>query len=245
MHALLLGLLLAISGEAPHRCQLNVSPARPVTGQDAVLTLSMPDHQWVVNDANPDGAPQPIAIRFDDEEGHAAAGTKPGEYVVIHRWSTPGSHHIEIFTPPDQFTVTVSGGTPPPPSGVMSKAAQVDCMSNIGKAWASLGNALTQQPPAWEQARADLAIVRTRARALPAFVPRAGDDPKEFRTLAAQFDAALDRCQTALEQRSPQAAKEVERTDGEACTRCHLKFQWGIVKDLSRFPDLRIHPEKQ
>ena len=65
------------------------------------------------------------------------------------------------------------------------------------------------------------------------------DEMEEFVSLQREFKGKLaafrDRFATADER---VLRHEYRALDATSCTKCYLKFRWGIVTDLSRFPDV-------
>ena len=62
----------------------------------------------------------------------------------------------------------------------------------------------------------------------------------EFDRLTEELGETLGSFRDRVERRSWRAARSDYRTiDANQCTRCHLKFRWGVAPDVSRYPDLR------
>lgn len=83
---------------------------------------------------------------------------------------------------------------------------------------------------AWRAA--DLAAVRDLAPAVKTLLPlRHKEDLEEFLALADRFRRDVEQL------RAPDLA-HLRRIELHSCLRCHLKFRWGIVSDVARFPEL-------
>ena len=66
------------------------------------------------------------------------------------------------------------------------------------------------------------------------------DDKREFDRYASEFDSMLTTFRGNIDRSEwIEARKEFIRIDGTSCTKCHLKFRWGVAEDLSRFPNLQ------
>ena len=78
------------------------------------------------------------------------------------------------------------------------------------------------------------------ARNLPRFkLHKYPTQKDEFLSLHRELEGELTelRRQAAIVS-GPDFRRAYRRVDAMSCTKCHLKFRWGVVKDLSRFPDL-------
>ena len=96
----------------------------------------------------------------------------------------------------------------------IERRREPNLMRALGKAW---------REEDWD-------AVRDLAPSVKTFLPkRNADETEEYRAIADEFarDAA------SLE---PSKLRAIEL---RSCVRCHLKFVWGVVRDLSRFPELR------
>ena len=127
------------------------------------------------------------------------------------------------------------------PGGALSMTEQHDAMRRIGDHWAAAGRGLTGARPDLGAVASHLGAVREDAALVPRFsLHRFFEAKAEFKALALEFRARV----RALEELSAESdvervRSEYRRTDLESCTRCHLKFRWGLVEDLSRFPEVR------
>ncbi|MCI0341443.1 MAG: hypothetical protein L0216_09910 [Planctomycetales bacterium] len=129
-------------------------------------------------------------------------------------------------------------------AGTLPMAAQHEAMVRTGEAWADLGAALAAEPVDLSRAADALRPVSETARLLPRFSLHKHEEAlEEFRGLASDYERRLAALGRAVRSRDAGAARAGWReTDAWACLRCHVKFRFGVVKDLSRFPDLADPP---
>ena len=65
----------------------------------------------------------------------------------------------------------------------------------------------------------------------------------QFLALHRQMDGELSHLRRQVTSASgADFRRAYRRVDAMSCTKCHLKFRWGIISDLSRFPDLSGQP---
>jgi len=151
-------------------------------------------------------------------------------------------HHsgVEDGAPPSE-----SGPKRPPSqdahhSGAISMSTQHETMREMAEAWTEIGRSLYQSADLHEPGKLVEELLAWE-RKMPSFSLHKFEEAKseflgysrelEEWTLALRNDIRRGRLESARN-------RYVE-IDGRACTKCHLKFRWGVVDDLSRFPDLR------
>lgn len=124
--------------------------------------------------------------------------------------TAPGRARIQLESCREEFELRIDPAARPPRGG--SRAI----MQGLFSAW----NA------------GDFAAVRDLAPAVKTLLPlRYQEDLDEFRALADRFRREIE------ELRAPGVA-HLRRIELYSCLRCHLKFRWGLVGDISRFPEL-------
>lgn len=142
-------------------------------------------------------------------------------------------------------------GPPPAPSSpnrptpqALTMEAQHESMRVIGHAWDELHEALSRTPAAWTDVLRQWQRIEAMVDRLPGFeLHRFPEDKAQFIAMGREFALAIRQFRTRIDRQDRAATvAEYVRIDGQVCTRCHLKFRWGSVADLTRFPDLRIHP---
>ena len=253
---------------------LAVKPRRPLAGDEVTMTLTLPRRAWVSASAASTVTTPPLeALFFDldrehEETGrgyfHLPPGSSPGSYTMGRFVREPGFLRMVVFVPrPDGAVDEVPFGFAveprpaaalaanpapmgrPEPAG-LSMEAQHETMRVIGRAWYELAERITAEPPRWDEARERLERMLGVTGRMPGFeLHKFPKDKQEFLGYAHELALTLERYRSVLEQADAPAARAAfAKIDGETCTRCHLKFRWGVVTDLSRFPDLRIHPRE-
>lgn len=128
-----------------------------------------------------------------------------------------------------------------PKTGLLSMEAQHDTMAHMGDNWVGLEDALRRGEIDWADASSRLSQVRGVTGNLQHFkLHKFEEDIGEFRLHAGNLEKELAGLAALLEKRDRSAAlSRVDDVDANQCTKCHLKFRWGSVLDLTRFPDLK------
>ena len=131
-------------------------------------------------------------------------------------------------------------------SGALPMAVQHQTMREIGKHWVALGRTIDQD---WSKKRrreatAHLEAIERWSRNLPRFkLHKFPKEKDQFLAFHRELDGELSDLQRQVATANgPDFRRAYRRLDAMSCTKCHLKFRWGIVKDLSRFPDLSGQP---
>ena len=234
------------------RWQADVTPLTPSVGQPVRFTLTVPAAQpvptvadcWEVDRTRPPGASERRVL-------HAFPGGVVACQILPVR-SLPLRLGVPVAGGTAWFTIPV-GPAPEPPApplppatGTIPMDVQHDAMARLGDAWAALAAALDRDAPDLDAARAALPATRAWSALTPHFVLHRHEDAiEEFRSLAAAYLGELDQLAGDVRGGDGTAARARFRAiDRESCFRCHVKFRWGTVADLSRFPDLS-DPERQ
>ena len=119
--------------------------------------------------------------------------------------------------------------------------AQHETMKILGRQWSQIEKSLFSTSPDFKGLVDAVKKMDRWQRHMPKFMLHKFQKEKpEFDRYAAEFDGMLSGFRRMIEQRDWVAAqKDYVRIDAMSCTKCHLKFRWGVAEDLSRFPDLR------
>ena len=163
----------------------------------------------------------------------------------------PRDHHDEgNGTRPDEGKGHEVHAQPPDlksSSGGLSMAAQHQTMREIGMNWITLGRSLDRSwaPEDRQKAGEDIEVIEQWARNLPRFkLHRYPEQKKGFLALHGELEGRLRELGRLAATATPSEFRGAyRRLDATSCTKCHLKFRWGVIKDLSRFPDLSGQPE--
>lgn len=228
------------------RWEADVTPLTPSAGQPVRFTLKVPEGKplpthadcWVVDRTRAPVEPERRVL-------HAF----PGGVVacqILPMQALPLRLGVVVGATTAWFTIPVGQAEPPrapprpPASGTIPMDVQHEAMARLGDTWAALAAALDHERPDPAAARVALPVTRAWAALTPHFVLHRHEDARpEFRALAAEFLQNLDALGADLRAGDGVAARARFRTiDREDCFRCHVKFRWGTVADLSRFPDL-------
>ncbi len=162
-----------------------------------------------------------------------------GEWrVIVEVEGADGARSRTVFAVP---VAPPPAQAPAGAGGALSMNEQHDAMRRIGDHWAAAGRELAGARPDLAAVAAHLRAVREDARLVPRFsLHRFFEAKGEFKALAQDFQARVQ----AVEKRAAdgdveRVRSDYRRTDLESCTRCHVKFRWALVDDLSRFPEVR------
>ena len=131
-------------------------------------------------------------------------------------------------------------------AGPLPMAVQHETMRKIGKLWIAIGREIDQDGAGKGRRKvtAHLKAIERWSRNLPGFMlHQFPEDKDQFLGLHRELNEKLsDLRSQAASASGPDFKRAYRRLDAMSCTKCHLKFRWGIVKDLSRFPDLSGQP---
>ena len=238
---------------AAREWRLDVTPETPLARAPVKLVLQVPDgatppteaHVWEVDRTHAPGVPSRRAWHALDGPRTLALQVWPPRALPL-RVGVPVGDATLWFTIPVGAAAAPAPAPEPPERGALSMTVQHEAMARLGEHWAAAGRALDREAPDLDGAREPLREARGWAALTPHFaLHRATESIDEFRALAGDFTQRLDRLDAAVRGGDATAARERYReTDAWACLRCHVKFRWGTVKDISRFPDL-TNPEKR
>ncbi len=172
----------------------------------------------------------------------------PGKYMIELR------HHRRAGDRTVIFWLTIAQAepwTPPPPptdeelaSGALPMDRQHEVMREIGREWTIFLESLERGEWGAEERAGQverLGRLRRWGRASAQFVPHHYPrDRQEYERLARGFAGAVDSLAGAVGTKQvPDLRRHARRIEQQNCLQCHMKFRFGIVPDLSRWPDLR------
>lgn len=118
---------------------------------------------------------------------------------------------------------------------------QHELMYKTGKYWYGIWDELEKETPDFGKASRDLVRIQKYqtlffANATP---HKHADKNDEFLELSKEFRSALEEFRKTLAAGNPQESSDKFLSiDAMHCTKCHLKFRWAVMEDLSRFPNL-------
>ncbi len=113
-------------------------------------------------------------------------------------------------------------------------------MRKVGIYWRDVYHELTGAQPDYAKSSKHIDLITGYSSLLTQFTPHKHHELKdEFNQLAKEYVAALGGLKSAVDSKNRDAAlKSFHDLEGNHCTKCHLKFRWDVVQDLSRYPDL-------
>lgn len=247
------------AGGRAYEC--TIRPREPVAPGVATIVLTAPEpldpaHPPVVEAHFVDRtrAPSPARIRLvplpdAGKYGFKLAVDRPGEVRLVVRARVLGADGADPAEDLLVFSFRAAAGEDPHEgaieeairTGHVTMEAQHRSMAEIGELWARVGRRLAAEPPDLEGTKEPLARIRALARLMGGFelhkFPEAKD---EMLAEAAVFESAIvSLLRSASKDRTDEARERYATIDAMSCTKCHLKFRFGAVDDVSRFPDLR------
>lgn len=246
--------------------QMAVKPRRPQAGDELTLTLTLPERRWVTGVPASGATTAPLEALFFDlspsheelarSHLHMPPGSSPGVYTMGRFFREPGIVRLVVLVPrasgvdkvPFGFDVVPRETPAPEPAPMerpapvaLSMEAQHETMRVMGRAWYDLFDELERAEPRWNEALSLANRMTVMAGRLPGFeLHKFPKEKPEFLKYAQELAQALDANRRLVESRSRDRAKaEMLKIDATQCTRCHLKFRWGAVSDLTRWPDVK------
>jgi len=139
---------------------------------------------------------------------------------------------------------------PPGPdslAGDLPMAAQHQTMREMGRHWLDLGRLLDRDRWSFaerEEAMKDVGAVLRWSANMPRFkLHKFQGETDEFVRLHRELKGELSGLEGLIPGSEPREIRDAfRRIEATSCTKCHLKFRWGVAADLSRFPDLSGQP---
>ena len=233
---------------------------------DARAALSLRDGVAHVYRMDRAAAPAPELRRLHETEDPGTYGFSKliehdGEYRVYFEASYKGGQRMRVGL--DCVTLGAlprddhhDAPKPTPPSqpeqheahsrGELPMAVQHETMKRIGEHWLALDALVAGDWNARTRKRAldHLGEIEKWSAHMPRFALHKFQDRKdEFARLGAEFTERLGGFRRAVDGADIKDVRTLHRDlDATSCTKCHLKFRWGVAGDLSRFPDLSGQP---
>jgi YHS domain-containing protein len=240
-----------------------VKPRQPKAGDEITLTFTLP------KGVLPEPQPSLEVLFYDltparEEVGRSyfrlPAGTG-GTFTMGRYYAAAGIVRLVLLLPGDGegkkipfgFTVAPAPTTGPaleaaerPEPKALTMEAQHETMRVIGREWVKLKEMLENQTPTWAGLARTTETLITMSNRLPGFALHKFAPAKpEFTEMGRELTRQLTEYKNLLPRQDRELlVKKEQEIEGQTCTKCHLKFRWGIVADLSRFPDLREYPTK-
>ncbi|MCE9581497.1 MAG: hypothetical protein K8T20_03165 [Planctomycetes bacterium] len=212
-----------------------VDESSPVELKDAVV------HFY---DVDRDHAPREVAVRLQPVSGriygalHLAEREEETRFVV--EATTAAGDPVRLigsFKP-------VAAPPPAPEDRPFDMARQHEVMRRFGREWLALGVEIEKEKPDRAAIAASVGRIEDERKRLPQFMLHVNEEDKpEFVRYGEDLAAPLAAL-GALGAKGDYAGvrAQMRKLDEESCLKCHLKFRWDIVRDLSRFP--RVEPAK-
>ena len=240
----------------PRKGEMTPDPGRRFRLEEGTATLYRLDRSK---------EPAPEVYRLHDTGESGSYGfskriAEDGEYRVIFAGAYEDGRELRaafdwvtLGAMPDDSHPEEGGGTHDghahlagATTGALPMAVQHQTMREIGKHWVALGRAIDRgmSDEGRREATEHLEAIERWARNLPRFkLHKFPLENEQFLALHRELDGELsDLRRKARTASGPDFRRATRRVDAMSCTKCHLKFRWGIVKDLSRFPDLSGQP---
>lgn len=123
----------------------------------------------------------------------------------------------------------------------LTMEAQHETMRRMGEIWASAGDRLFAEPADLTGVTRSLSDLETWRKNMPDFVlHKFMDQKEEYLRYAAELENRLRSLRDGVSKGDAEGSRsQFVEIEGQSCVKCHLKFRWAAVEDLSRFPDLR------
>ncbi len=197
--------------------------------------------------------PAPETIRLvrlgeDGKLGFTLSLDRPGDVRLLFRIVPEEGAPEEIVA--FGFPVAPAPETESPAIAALSGGpftmdAQHHAMKEMGELWAGVAERLAVEPADLDGTKEPLARVRALSTLLPSYsLHRFPEAMAEMVEEGAVFEKAVVSLLLAVAKGDAREARERFATiDAMSCTKCHYKFRFGVIDDVSRFPDLREREE--
>lgn len=231
-----------------------LDPGAPTAGSDVRLRVVLaPAKGDGVDEAAPVPLLNPLVHFFDVDRERPSERTivrlQPlggNAYGALRLAARPGDTRFVVeATSSTGEAVRLAGsfstgeaGSPPIPDEPFTMARQHEVMRRFGRHWEAIRVELLKAQP-------DPAVIRTSAsqieqerKRLPLFELHVnGDDKPEFVRYGEDLKGPLVEIGNLAERKDFASVRELQYAlETESCVKCHLKFRWDVVRDLSRFP---------
>ncbi len=123
----------------------------------------------------------------------------------------------------------------------LTMEAQHETMRLMGELWASSGDRLFSEPADLSGVTKSLSELETWRKNMPNFVLHKFIEQKgEYLRYTGELESRLRSLRDVVAKGDVEGSRSrFVEIEGQSCVKCHLKFRWAAVEDLSRFPDLR------
>ncbi|MBI2920657.1 MAG: YHS domain-containing protein [Planctomycetes bacterium] len=234
---------------------VSILPTRPEAGAPVrIRVVLVPNAGGVPDEANPVPLRNPVVRFFEVDRdrpsreerlelqplGGNVYGTlrwidRPGEYRCVAEASGEHGEEARAVVP---FKAGAAWVDLPPADGGFTMADQHGVMRRMGKDWLAVHGGLAAEKPNANAVLDALSRMESDRRLLPKFNLHVNADAKpEFERYAAELERPLAELGARAAARDWEGARaQWRKVEAENCVKCHLKFRWDVVRDLSRFP---------
>jgi YHS domain-containing protein len=161
---------------------------------------------------------------------------REGEYRFLAEATTEKGQTVRAT---GSFVAGPRAAPSDPEEGPWTMAAQHAVMKRMGRDWEAVRAELEgEAEPDREALVESLRRIDRDRRLLPKFELHVNADAKpEFERLAGELEEPLRELAGEVERGLwPAARVRWSEIDSKNCVRCHMKFRWDVLRDLSRFP---------
>lgn len=119
-------------------------------------------------------------------------------------------------------------------------ARQHEVMRRFGRHWQAIRVELLKEKPDAAVIRASASLIEEERKRLPLFELHVnGEEKPEFERYGEDLKGPLAELGKLAERKDFEGVRGIQSAlETESCVKCHLKFRWDVVRDLSRFPRL-------
>ncbi|MEK7468605.1 MAG: YHS domain-containing protein [Planctomycetota bacterium] len=231
-----------------------IDPGEPAAGSDVRLrVLLAPAKGDGADESSPVALRDPVVHFFDVDRDRPAEKTivrlqplggnaygalrlaaRPGDTRFVIEATTAAGEPVRLS---GSFTAVESAG-PAVPDEPFTMARQHEVMRRFGRHWEEIRVELLREKPDAAAIRASASRIEDERKRLPLFELHVNNQEKpEFVKYGEDLKGPLAELAKLAERRDFGAVRALQRAqETESCVKCHLKFRWDVVRDLSRFP---------
>lgn len=246
-----------------HQLTFIAKPRKPMAGTTARLIL-----EFLAPEAGAKDSPKEAEVKLVYNVTVGGSAKKFEDTRKLKAYKETGVFGTDIKAPGKgycdaTFTVTFASGTkksetfkveilPSPEEDTGNEydglrfdmIVQHQSMRKLGEYWWDLHETLWSGAPDFDRASKDLAKIEGYSKLLPKFHPHKHADAKEeWDKLTKEYMAVFAGFKSAMSAKDAAASRKAfDDMEANHCTKCHLKFRWDVVQDMSRFPDLSAQP---
>ncbi len=178
------------------------------------------------------------SIRLQPLDGNAYGALRTSTHAGETRFIVDATTATGVLVRLTGFFTAVDRPGADIPDEPFSMARQHEVMRRFGRRWESLRLELTKEKPDRAAIGGLVAGIEDERKRLPLFSLHVNEDAKgEFVKLGDALKDPLAELGAMASRGDFPGAKSVQaKLETESCVKCHLKFRWDVVRDLSRFP---------